>query len=111
MADKGRLSRWFSDLAEHGQIHALMDVREGKLGARNTPKGTASLGQLEDAGAFSAGVVTGCDPKDLKRQLRAYHQSHGLPENTRLRADPYGSSPPAKGTPMGTDQAGNRPRS
>lgn len=99
---QGRLSRWFADLAEHGQIHWLMDSQEKAFGLANRPKGTASLGELEDAGAHSAGVVTGCDPKDLKRQLRAYHQSHDLPESTRLRADPYGSSPPATGTPMGT---------
>ncbi len=54
----------------------------------------------------SAGMVTGCDPKDLKRQLREHHQKNGLPESTRLRADPFGKNPPPKGTPMGSRQGG-----
>jgi hypothetical protein len=101
---KGKLGQWFGALADHGKIHALMDAQEGALGAANTPKRTATLGQLEDAGARSAGMVTGCDPKDLKRQLREHHQANGLPEDTRLRADPFGRNPPPAGTPMGTGQ-------
>ncbi len=103
---KRRLGEWFGALAEHGKIHALMDAQEAALGAANTPKATATLGQLEDAGARSAGLVTGCDPKDLQRQLREHHQKNGLPENTRLRADPFGRKSPDPKTPMGTGQGG-----
>ena len=103
---KDRVGKWFGALAEHGKIHALMDAQEAALGAANTPKQTATLGQLETAGALSAGMVTGCDPKDLKRQLREHHQKNGLPESTRLRADPFGKNPPPKGTPMGSRQGG-----
>jgi hypothetical protein len=99
-----RIGEWFGALAEHGKIHALMDAQEAALGAANTPKATATLGQLEDAGARSAAMVTGCDAKDLQRQLRDHHKKNGLPEDTRLRADPYGQNPPAPGTPMGTSR-------
>ena len=101
---KDKLGKWFGALAEHGKIHALMDAQEAALGAANTPKQTATLGQLEDAGARSAGMVTGCDPKDLKRQLREHHQANGLPPETRLRADPFGKNPPPKSVQMGTNQ-------
>lgn len=107
-AFKGRdkIAKWFGALAEHGKIHALMDAQEAALGAANNPKQTATLGQLEEAGARSAGIVTGCDPADLKKQLRAHHEKNGLSESTRLRADPFGKNPPPKNTPMGTRQRG-----
>lgn len=101
-----KVAKWFGALAEHGKIHALMDAQEAALGAANNPKRTATLGQLEEAGARSAGMVTGCDPKDLRRQLREHHQKNGLPESTRLRADPFGKNPPPKTTAMGTNQGG-----
>lgn len=101
---KDKVAKWFGALAEHGKIHALMDAQEAALGAANTPKRTATLGQLEDAGARSAGLVTGCDPKDLKKQLRDHHQANGLPSETRLRADPFGRNPPPPAVQMGTNQ-------
>jgi hypothetical protein len=104
---KGKLAEYFGALAEHGKAHLLMDAQEAALGAANTPRGTATLAQLEDAGARSAALVTGCDPAKLKEQLRTHHAANGLPENTRLRADPFGQRPPAANTPgMGTSKAG-----
>lgn len=87
---KKPLKQFLSEVAEHGQIHVAMDAAEALLGASGNPKGTATLGQLEYAGALTAGKVTGCDPADLQRQLREYHQSKGLGPNVKLRADPNG---------------------
>lgn len=82
-----------------------MDEMEKALGLAGTPKYTATLGQLEKAGALSAGKVTGCDPNDLEQQLRTYHQSKGLGSETRWRADPDGDaknlSPKGLGTSTG----------
>jgi hypothetical protein len=77
-------------LAQHGQIHARFDAIETGLGKIGSPVGTASLGQLEDVGAGVVSQVTGCNKEDLKQQLRDYHQSKGLPPETKLRADPFG---------------------
>lgn len=85
-----RLVQYYRELAQHGQIHARFDIIEAGLGRIGTPRGTASLGQLEDVGAGVVSQVTGCSKDDLKRQLRQYHQSKGLPATTKLRADPFG---------------------
>jgi hypothetical protein len=90
----------YAALAEHGRIHKVFDALERGLGEGGSPKNTAALGDLEDASAATVAVVTGCDAKDLKRQLRQYHQSKGLGPETRWRADPdMGSNPPG---PLGT---------
>ncbi|MET3140277.1 hypothetical protein AAKU61_004666, partial [Undibacterium sp. GrIS 1.2] len=79
-----------SKLAEHGKIHALFDPLEEALGKLGSPQGTAKLGQLEKTGAMVVGKVVGCDPQDLEKQLRSYHQSKGLDPSVSLRADPFG---------------------
>jgi hypothetical protein len=83
-------------LADHGKIHQLFDAQERKLGDAGSPKNTASLGSLEDAAAKCVSEVTGCDEKDLKKQMRDYHQGKGIGPNTKLRADPFGkrANPP-----------------
>ena len=78
---------------EHGQIHALYDPVERVAGLAGNPPGTAKLGILEAAGAFSAGKITGCNPILLEAQLRAYHQLKGLNVDTVVRADPTGKIP------------------
>lgn len=85
-----------AQLKEHGKIHKLFDAMETALGAAGDPPNTASLGDLEDAAAECIAEVTGCDEKDLKKQLRDYHQSKGLGPKTKLRADPFGrrANPP-----------------
>lgn len=88
---KKPLAQFLSEVAEHGQIHVAMDAAEALLGANGNPKGSATLGQLEHAGALTAGKITGCDQADLQRQLREYHQSKGLGPNIKLRADPTGT--------------------
>ncbi len=100
---KGKMLRTahFNALAQHGQIHILMDAAELALGAASTPKGTASLGQLEKIGAAAAAKVTGCDAKDLEAQLRNYHQSKGLGTDAKLRADPFGKIKDLDPTKMG----------
>lgn len=104
---RGKSSQTFFDqVAQHGKIHVLMDAAELALGHSGDPKYTATLGQLEKAGAQAAAQVTGCDPADLERQLRGYHGSKGLGDDVRLRADPYGSAksldPKGMGTSMHT---------
>jgi hypothetical protein len=90
-------------LAEHGRIHQKFDKLEKGLGKAGTPKNTASLGQLEDASAKSVSEVTGCDEKDLKKQMRDYHQGKGLGPDTKLRADPFGKQPNPPFELMGTN--------
>jgi hypothetical protein len=85
-----RLVQYYREFAQHGQIHARFDILEAGLGRIGTPRGTATLGQLEDVGAGVVSQVTGCNKEDLKHQLREYHQSKGLPPTTKLRADPFG---------------------
>lgn len=75
---------------EHGQIHGRYDKIEAALGAKGKPPGTAKLLELEMLGAVSVGKVTGCDPKMIAAQLRAYHQGKGLGPGAVVRADPYG---------------------
>lgn len=105
---KGKLSAkaLFNELAEHGKIHMKMDTAEALLGQIGNPKHTATLGQLEHAGAKSVAEVTGCDLADLKRQLREYHQSKGLGAETRLRADPFGYAKDLDPAKMGRHSSG-----
>jgi len=79
-------------LAEHGLIHHALDAAEALLGAIGNPKGTTTLGEMEDIGAWSVSLVTGCDANDLKKQLRKHHggDPFNLEPSTRVRADPYG---------------------
>ncbi|MFB9246502.1 PAAR-like domain-containing protein [Massilia antarctica] len=86
-----RLKDYYSQLADHGKIHARFDVLELALGARGDPKGTAKLGDLERAGASVVGKVTGCDAEDIRKQLRDFHGANGLGQDVKLRADPFGS--------------------
>lgn len=81
---------FFSQVDTHGKIHAIMDPAEAALGQAGNPKGTATLGQLEKLSAQIVGAVTGCDKADLQKQLRDYHQAHGLGTDVKLRADPFG---------------------
>jgi len=83
--------RFLSNLGEHGLIHYAVDTVEAWLGTIGKPQGTTTLGQMEDAGAWAAGLVTGCDANDLKKQLREHHKKeHGLDPDIRVRADPSG---------------------
>lgn len=106
------LETFLREVADHGKIHALMDAAEEALGLAGNPKHTATLGQLEMAGATTAGQVTGCDPADLQKQLRTYHQSKGLGPETKWRADPNGNaknlSPVGLGTSMQSGPGGRR---
>jgi len=77
-------------LAEHGRIHLKFDKLEKELGNAGTPKNSAALGDLEDKAAEAISEVTGCDKEDLKKQMREHHQSKGLDQDTKLRADPCG---------------------
>jgi hypothetical protein len=72
-------------------IHTIYDPLEAALGAKGTPPGTASLGELEALGVAAASKVTGCNPVRMAAELRAYHQSKGLGLSTRVRADPTGA--------------------
>lgn len=76
----------------HGAIHETFDAEEKKLGEAGNPKWTTQLGKLEDKAAESIAAETGCDPQDLKKQMRDYHQGKGFKEDTMLRADPYGKN-------------------
>ena len=79
---------------QHGRIHKAMDKLEDKLGANGNPKYTATLEDMEKAAAESISEVTGCDKKNLKDQLRKYHDDLGFkkPEETLLRADSGGKN-------------------
>jgi len=96
--DRTRINRkkqgkqFLPKLAEHGLIHHALDAAEALLGAIGNPKGTTTFGEMEDIGAWSVSLVTGCDANNLKKQLRKYHGSDpfNLEPNTRVRADPYG---------------------
>jgi hypothetical protein len=82
--------------------HELMVIFGKGLFIRTTGRFEWFGGHSLSAKAQTAALVTGCDPKDLEKQLRAHHEKHGLPENTRLRADPSGFKSPPPGTQMGT---------
>jgi hypothetical protein len=99
----------FAALAEHGRIHKVFDMIEAKLGAKGVPPNTAKLGDLEDAAAEVISVVTGCDEKDIKKQLRNYHKKRGLKADTKLRADPFGRKPNPPSAGMGNVQVSNMP--
>ena len=90
MFDRAR--DYVKSLGQHGRIHIRTDSRELWLGLQGTPKGTTTLGQMEAVGARAVAAETGCDPRDLERQLREHHGSspYNLPSNTRVRADPTG---------------------
>jgi hypothetical protein len=76
---------------EHGKIHAMYDPAERAAGLANG--GVAPLGVLEGLGVAAAAKVTGCDPKKMLAQLRAFHQAKGLGATTPVRADPTGKLP------------------
>ncbi|RSZ59025.1 DUF4150 domain-containing protein [Massilia atriviolacea] len=104
---KGSMSdaEHYNILAEHGRMHILTDSAEKLLGLAGNPKYTTTLGQLEDAGATAAAIVKGCDPDDIKDQLRTYHKQNGLKADTKWRAEPSGRVAAAKNldaTKMGT---------
>jgi hypothetical protein len=92
----------YAALAEHGRIHKVFDALEAELGAKGKPQNSASLGALEDNAAATISVVTGCDERNVKQQLRQYHQEKGLGPDTRLRADPGGKSGQPDFEMMGT---------
>jgi hypothetical protein len=64
---------YWSNLADHGRIHARLDPVEQILGEAGKPPGTTTLGQMESKSVDIVANYTGCDAKDLKRQLREYH--------------------------------------
>lgn len=75
---------------EHGQIHTIYDAAELAIGATSKVPGTASLLELELAGAAAAASVTKCNAVALAAQLRVYHQANGLGPDFVVRADKYG---------------------
>ena len=85
----------FTDLGEYA-----LGQKEGE----GRTKGTATLGEMEDLGARVVGKITGCDPGDLKKQLRDYHKKNGLGSNTKVRADPWGRVKDLDPSTMGTGQ-------
>jgi hypothetical protein len=101
---KGKLLEAYRQLAEHGKIHVFTDAGEYALGQAGDPKGTTTLGQMEDLGARVVGKITGCDPADLKKQLRDFHRSRGLDASDKVRADPFGHVKNLDPSTMGTGQ-------
>jgi hypothetical protein len=89
---KGRLRDYFAQLATHGRVHVRLDSREIILGTKGNPRGTTTLGEMEQASARAVAKETGCDQKDLEKQLREFHGSppYSLPETTKVRANPFG---------------------
>lgn len=77
---------------QHGAAHKLYDPVENIVGQHNTPPYTAPLLELEIMGAAAVSLVTGCDFKDMRKQLRDYHDKHGFGPMEQVRADPYGKS-------------------
>jgi hypothetical protein len=96
----------FDALAEHGRIHKLFDKAEADLGKAGKPPNSAKLGELEDAAAKVISQVTGCDEKDLKKQIRAHHQSRGLAPDHKFRADPFGRKKAPPYSTMGSKTPG-----
>lgn len=79
-------------VGEHGDIHDLFDKKEAALAKKGTPKGTASLNALENAGvdAVHKGMKPPkCNKRDLKAQLKKHHKGR----RQKLRADPFGQNP------------------
>lgn len=99
---KGKFLEYYRKLADHGKIHVFTDAGEYALGKAGNPTGTTSLGSMEKLGARVAGKVTGCDPADLEKQLRDYHQSKGLGPDAKVRADPFGQVKNLDASQMGT---------
>lgn len=85
---------------QHGKIHKIYDPLETALGLSETPPGTTTLLKLEVMGALAAARVTGCNSGLLAAQLRAYHETKGLPSQFRVRADKSGKL--IKSTPPGS---------
>jgi len=81
-----------ADLAQHGQIHLSFDALEAALGKKGNPPSSAPLGELEDTAAKVIAEVTGCDEKDLKKQMRDSHEKKGLGPDFKCRADPFGKA-------------------
>lgn len=103
---KGKFLDFYRKLADHGKIHVFTDAGEYALGKAGNPTGTTSLGSMEKLGSRVAGKVTGCDPADLEKQLRDYHQSKGLDPDTKVRADPFGQVKNLDSSQMGTGKRG-----
>jgi len=81
----------WSKLADHGKIHLLVDYHEARFAYMSPgPDGVTTLGRMEKAGASAVSKVTGCDRKDLEKQLREHHGRLGLQQNVLVRADPMG---------------------
>ncbi len=95
----GTRSDYYDALGTHGKIHHLFDAAEDELAELNkkaTPslgENVATLSQLENLAATVIAKVTGCDAKDLKRQMRSYHNSKGICGETLLRARAKGGAP------------------
>jgi len=75
---------------EHGKIHRIYDGIEKTIGQKTVPRGTATLLELEAAGATAVSRVTGCNAAALAAQLRAYHQSKKMGPDFVVRADKTG---------------------
>jgi hypothetical protein len=71
---------------QHGRIHKSYRDLEKAIGLAGKPPGTASLFELEAAGAKAASKVTGCKTADLMAQLRVYHQAKGMGPDFKVRA-------------------------
>jgi hypothetical protein len=89
---RGQIRDYVNKLATHGRVHLRVDSREMRLGLAGHPKGTTTLKQMEHAGAVAVARETGCDEKDIERQLRQYHSRppYALTGNERVRANPFG---------------------
>jgi hypothetical protein len=89
---RGRLREYVARLAAHGRVHARLDGREFFLGRTGTPAGTTTLEKMEREGARAVAKETGCDQKDLEKQLREFHGSspYNLSGDTLVRANPFG---------------------
>jgi hypothetical protein len=83
---------YISNLAEHGRIHFKFDAQEQAEGMLGKPPGTMELGKMEAMAAKVVAEETGCDAKDLEKQLREHHKSdpYKLGEKALVRADPFG---------------------
>lgn len=100
----------FANMGSHSKIHHIFDAAEDELAKLNknaTPslgENVATLSQLENLAATVLAKVTGCDAKDLKRQMRSYHHSKGFSGKTLLRARAEGGAPAAPNPPNALGQ-------
>lgn len=94
---------YYQRLGTHGKIHHIFDAAEDELARQNQTQGlgdnVATLSQLEKLAATVIAKVTGCDAKDLKRQMKSYHNSKGIRGETLLRARADGKAPAAPQPP------------